>query len=368
MIRQSAPNTNSADVALGGVWREHHRYVLNVAYRMLGSVSEAEDIVQDAFARLLRVDLAEIEDVRGWLVVAVTRRCLDELRSARSRREVYVGPWMPEPVIQPSGQDQDPADRVTLDDSVRMAMLLVLERLSPAERAAFVLHDVFQFSFEDVAKIVERTPAACRQLASRARRHVRAEASPARFHVDPADLSRVADRFIAAASSGDLNALMQCSIRTSSATPTRAASSRLRFERRWGGATLRSDCWASFGDLGSHSYRYRSTVSPVCWPTRTTASWPSSPCPSAMDASIISTRLPTPTSWRTPPRCSVRRQSRHRRRRRYQARNLPVDRPRRHDWCAAHAVIPASSTDARAVRSGCSRTGPSTSSSRRLFG
>ena len=208
MIRRSVPNTYSTDPALADVWREHHRYLLDVGYRMLGSVSEAEDIVQDAFARLLRVDLSEIDDIRGWLVVAVTRLCLDQLRSARSRREVYVGPWLPEPVIQTSGEDLDPADRVTLDDSVRMAMLLVLERLSPAERAAFVLHDVFQFSFEEVGTIVGRTPAACRQLASRARRHVRAETSPARFQVDPADLARVADRFIAAASNGDLEGLM----------------------------------------------------------------------------------------------------------------------------------------------------------------
>lgn len=204
------PTKNFADDAvLGGIWRDHHRYVLDVAYRMLGSVSEAEDVIQDTFAKLMRVDLAEIEDIRGWLVVAVTRRCLDELRSARSRREVYVGPWLPEPVIGTAAQEPDPADRVTLDDSVRMAMLLVLERLSPAERAAFVLHDVFQFSFEEVATIVGKTPAACRQLASRARRQVRAEASPSRFEVDPADLTRVVDRFIAAATNGDLDGLMQ---------------------------------------------------------------------------------------------------------------------------------------------------------------
>lgn len=209
MIRQSVPNSFSADAGLGGIWREHHRYLLNVAYRMVGGVSEAEDVVQDAFARLLRVDLAEIDDVRGWLVVAVTRLCLDQMRSARARREVYVGPWLPEPVIQAPNQDFDPADRITLDDSVRMAMLLVLERLSPGERAAFVLHDVFQFSFDDVAAIVGRTPAACRQLASRARRHVQAEASPARFRVDPDDLTRVADSFITAASNCDLDALMQ---------------------------------------------------------------------------------------------------------------------------------------------------------------
>jgi RNA polymerase sigma-70 factor (ECF subfamily) len=193
---------------LGELWRRHHRYVLDVAYRMLGSVSEAEDIVQEAFARLLKSDLDQIDDVRGWLVVVVSRLCLDQLRSARSRHEVYVGPWLPEPVVGTADGPGDPADRVTLDDSVRMALLIVLERLSPAERAAFVLHDIFQFSFEAVAEIVGRSPAACRQLASRARRHVQEETSPARFDVDPADLQRVADRFIAAATSGDLAALM----------------------------------------------------------------------------------------------------------------------------------------------------------------
>lgn len=201
--------TYSSDTALAGIWLEHHRYLLNVAYRMLGTVSEAEDVVQDAFARLLRIDIGEINDVRGWLVVAVTRRCLDELRSARSRREVYVGPWLPEPVIDPPDDGKDPADKVTLDDSVRMAMLLVLERLSPAERAAFILHDVFQFSFEEVAEIVGKSASACRQLASRARRHIQEEATPARFTATPDEAARIADRFIAAATSGDVNALMQ---------------------------------------------------------------------------------------------------------------------------------------------------------------
>jgi RNA polymerase sigma-70 factor (ECF subfamily) len=201
--------TYSTDAALSNIWLEHHRYLLNVAYRMLGSVSEAEDVVQDAFARLLRIDIGEINDVRGWLVVAVTRRCLDELRSARSRREVYVGPWLPEPVIEPPDEGTDPAEQVTLDDSVRMAMMLVLERLSPSERAAFILHDVFQFSFEEVAEIVGKSSSACRQLASRARRHIQEDASPARFTANPAEAERVADRFIDAATKGDLNALMQ---------------------------------------------------------------------------------------------------------------------------------------------------------------
>lgn len=209
MFGQTTPNADLGEATIGGIWRDHHRYLLDVAYRMLGSVTEAEDIVQETFARLLWVDLAEIKDVRGWLVVVATRLCLDHLRSAQSRRELYVGPWLPEPVIQAPDKVNDPAERVTLDDSVRMAMLLVLERLSPAERAAFVLHDVFQFSFEEVAHIVERTPAACRQLASRARRRVRAETSPSRFNVRQEDLTHVADRFITAASTGDLQSLIQ---------------------------------------------------------------------------------------------------------------------------------------------------------------
>jgi RNA polymerase sigma-70 factor (ECF subfamily) len=205
------PNADQSGInegPLSELWRLHHRYLLDIAYRMLGSISEAEDAVQEAFTRLLKTDLDQIDDIRGWLVVVVSRLCLDQLRSAKSRHEVYIGPWLPEPVVGASDGEPDPADRVTLDDSVRMALLIVLERLSPAERAAFVLHDIFQFSFEAVAQIVGRTPAACRQLASRARRHVQEETSPARFDVNPEDLRRVADQFIAAATSGDLHALM----------------------------------------------------------------------------------------------------------------------------------------------------------------
>jgi RNA polymerase sigma-70 factor (ECF subfamily) len=195
------------DDPIGEAWRDNRRYLLDVAYRMLGRITDAEDVVQEAFARLVREGLDDIQDVRGWLVVVVSRLCLDQLRSARSRREAYVGPWLPEPVIQPEDQGLDPAERVTLDDSVRMAMLVVLERLTPAERAAFVLHDVFQFSFEDVATIVGRSPEACRQLASRGRRRIQEETGPARFDVDPTELSRIAGRFIAASTEGDLAAL-----------------------------------------------------------------------------------------------------------------------------------------------------------------
>ena len=194
------------EAAFAEAWRDHRRYVLDVAYRMLGSVSDAEDVVQEAFARLLRQDPDQIQDVRGWLVVVATRLCLDQLRSARTKREAYVGPWLPEPVID--GETDDPADRITLDDSVRMAMLVVLERLTPAERATFVLHDVFGFSFEEVAKTVGRSVEACRQLASRARKRIEDETGPARFDVDPAEVGRLADRFISAATDGDMAALM----------------------------------------------------------------------------------------------------------------------------------------------------------------
>ena len=200
--------TDGDDAAIGEAWREHRRYLLDVAYRMLGTVTEAEDVVQEAFARLLREDLDAIEDLRGWLVVVTTRLSLDQLRSARAKRRAYIGPWLPEPVIESPGTEPDPADRITLDDSVRMAMLVVLERLTPAERAAFVLHDVFRFSFDEVATIVGRSPAACRQLATRARRRIREETAPARFDVDRREASRIAARFIEAATNGDRQALL----------------------------------------------------------------------------------------------------------------------------------------------------------------
>jgi RNA polymerase sigma-70 factor (ECF subfamily) len=198
----------ATDAAVGEAWREHRRHLLDIAYRMLGSVTDAEDIVQEAFTRMLKVDLEEIDDLRGWLVVVVSRLCLDQLRSARSRHEAYVGPWLPEPLV-PSPLDLAPDERVTLDDTVRMALLVVLERLSPAERVAFILHDVFEYSFDDIAGIMHRSSVACRQLASRARRHVQKEGAAVRGIVDPVGARRVAEQFIAAAASGDLQALLE---------------------------------------------------------------------------------------------------------------------------------------------------------------
>lgn len=192
-----------SDREITPVWQEHRPYLIDLAFRMLGNIHDAEDVVQEAFSRLLRQDLDAIEDVRGWLIVVVSRACLDQLRSARSRRESGEAPDDRVPTPEPG-----PADRVTLDDSIRMALLVVLRELTPPERAVFVLHDVFQFTFETVASVVGRTPAACRQLASRARRRIESQTGPARFSIDTADHHLVAERFIAACSGGSLDALM----------------------------------------------------------------------------------------------------------------------------------------------------------------
>jgi RNA polymerase sigma-70 factor (ECF subfamily) len=193
----------TTDSRLADLWQAHRRYLLDIAFRMLGSISEAEDVVQEAFIRLLGVDVDEINDVRGWLVVVVGRLCLDQLGSARARREDRTQ-WP----FDVTTDTPDPADVATLDDSIRMALAVVLERLTPPERAAFVLHDVFQFSFEDVASIVGRSPAACRQLASRARRRMQDETGPARFEVETIEEREVAQRFIAACAGGDLEELL----------------------------------------------------------------------------------------------------------------------------------------------------------------
>jgi RNA polymerase sigma-70 factor (ECF subfamily) len=163
------------------------RQLINLAYRLLGSLADAEDAVQETYARWYAMSRPQQEAIASpgaWLTTVASRICLDLLRSARARRERYVGEWIPEPLPEPtewiSGPGgADPADRVTLDESVSMAFLVVLESMTPAERVAFVLHDVFRYSFAEVAGIVGRTPAACRQLASSARRRIRASQAPA---------------------------------------------------------------------------------------------------------------------------------------------------------------------------------------------
>jgi len=185
---------------------EHQRpHLRAVAYRMLGSISEAEDAVQEAWARLDRRDPGGTDNLRGWLTIVVGRICLDMLRTRRARREQSAGPWLPEPIVR--AVDDDPEHQAVLADSVGLALLVVLETLTPAERLAFVLHDVFAVPFEEIAEVVERTPAAARQLASRARRRVR-EAAP-QPDADLAVQRRVVNAFLAAARAGDFEALLK---------------------------------------------------------------------------------------------------------------------------------------------------------------
>jgi RNA polymerase sigma factor (sigma-70 family) len=182
MTSNSGPGPAEPDPGLAAIISERRR-LLNLAYRLLGSLAEAEDAVQETYARWYAMSGPQQDAIKSpgaWLTTVASRICLDVLGSARARRERYVGEWIPEPLPEPaewagrrSGIEGDPADRVTLDESVGMAFMVVLESMTPAERVAFILHDVFGYPFGEVARIVGRTPAACRQLASSARRRVR---------------------------------------------------------------------------------------------------------------------------------------------------------------------------------------------------
>jgi RNA polymerase sigma-70 factor (ECF subfamily) len=186
-------------------WHQHRRYLFAVAYRLLGSAADAEDAVQEAFLRRYTAGPAELHNPRAWLTTVTSRICLDMLGSARARRETYPGPWLPEPLL--GYDDADLGDATAMRESVRTAVLLVLESLTPAERVAFVLHDVFGMDFDRLAAVVGRTPAACRQLASRARRRVRAEAPP-RSPVSAEEHERVTAAFLKATADGDLTELV----------------------------------------------------------------------------------------------------------------------------------------------------------------
>ncbi|WP_405999286.1 RNA polymerase sigma factor SigJ [Streptomyces sp. NBC_00829] len=180
-----------------------------IAYRITGSVADAEDAVQESWLRWQRLPDGEAQDPKAYLTTVVSRICYDQMGSARARRESYVGPWLPEPVVTdgPGGGPVDPEDRVTLDESVGVALLTVLERLTPAERTAFILHDVFAVPFPEIAEVVGRTPDSVRQLASRARRRVRAEAP--RRSVDRGEHRRAVDAFLTAVMGGDFDGLLE---------------------------------------------------------------------------------------------------------------------------------------------------------------
>jgi RNA polymerase sigma-70 factor, ECF subfamily len=188
-------------------WRDHRPYLVNLAYQMLGDIGEAEDVVQEAFLRFTRANHDEIDETRGWLTVVVGRLCLDQARSARARKE-YPGDesaLASKPPVHASHYP-DPADRVTLDDEVRAALMEVLRRLSPAERVAFVLHDVFQIPFDTIAQTVGRPVGTCRQLARRARGKIE-NAKPRLTDVTDLEHQLVTEKFITACANGDIDAL-----------------------------------------------------------------------------------------------------------------------------------------------------------------
>src|SRR5262245_6707159 len=185
-------------------FEEHRARLRAVAYRMLGSLSEADDAVQEAWIRLSRTDADEIENLGGWLTTVVARVSLNMLRSRESRREEPLGPHVPEPIVDPA-DGTAPEHETLLADSVGLALLVVLEELGPAERLAFVLHDMFAVPFDEIAPILDRSPEASRQLASRARRRVQGAPEP---DADLATQRRVVDAFLAAAREGDFAALV----------------------------------------------------------------------------------------------------------------------------------------------------------------
>lgn len=215
MTTTAETGDDQSEPGIDAIMSERRR-LINLGYRLLGSLADAEDVVQETYARWYAMSAREqqaIESPGAWLVTVASRICLNLLGSARARRETYVGEWIPEPLPEPtewitgrSGADGvDPVDRVTLDESVTMAFLVVLDAMTPAERVAFVLHDVFRYPFGEVAEIVGRTPAACRQLASSARRRIRTAQTPAGPSAGQAGIVR---RFRTAWEAKDIDSLI----------------------------------------------------------------------------------------------------------------------------------------------------------------
>ncbi|MER6620161.1 MULTISPECIES: RNA polymerase sigma-70 factor [unclassified Streptomyces] len=190
------------------VFEEHRPVLLGVAYRMLGRVADAEDVVQDAWLRWSGGDRAGVREPRGYLVRVTTRLAIDRLRQIKARGETYVGPWLPEPYVTDfGGTVPDAAERAVLADSVSLAVLVVMESLSPLERAVFVLREAFGYPYADIAAMLDRGEPAVRQLAGRARAHV--EERRPRYEVDPAQRRDLTERFLAAAADGDLEGLLE---------------------------------------------------------------------------------------------------------------------------------------------------------------
>lgn len=194
---------SSTDTGAG--FEEHRHHLFGVAYRMLGRVTEAEDVVQETWLRWDAADRQAIDRPRAWLTTVASRIAIDRLRSAQSRRESYVGPWLPEPLLT---ADDDPATHAELADSLSLAFLTMLERLDPVERAAFLLREVFGHDYDEIAETIDRSVVNCRQIVHRAKDRLGPD-RPARFEADPDDERRLLDSFLAAAITGDLDALEQ---------------------------------------------------------------------------------------------------------------------------------------------------------------
>ena len=200
---------DSSDRGIDQTWRAERAHLVNLAFRMLRDIGAAEDTVSEAFTRLINANFDDIADRRGWLIVVTTRLCLDQLRSARARREQPRQPEAFAHLAQPAGGSPvDPADRITLDDQVHLALLVVLNRLSPAERVVFVLHEVFGLPFDEIADSTGRTTAGCRQLARRARTKISAAPDGRSLPTHDAAGQAVTDTFITACATGNLQALL----------------------------------------------------------------------------------------------------------------------------------------------------------------
>ena len=185
-------------------FEEHRAHLTSVAYRMLGTMTDAEDAVQETYLRWHDAEQASIKSPRAWLITVVTRICIDTMRSASVRREEYVGPWLPEPVLTDS--DESPLDKTELAESISMALMRVLEQLTPAERAAFLLHETFDHPYHEIARILDKTEANCRQLVSRAKKHVARERP--RFDATSEERDRLMRQFTLATQSGDMHGLV----------------------------------------------------------------------------------------------------------------------------------------------------------------
>lgn len=185
------------------IFEDNRRRLEGLAYRMLGTLADARDVVQDTYLKWHDVDLGTVRDARAWLVTVCSRLALNTMKSARSRRETYVGTWLPEPFVD--DRARNPADQSQIDDTVSVALLLALEKLTPPERAVFLLHEVFGYGFDEIASVLGKTSAACRKLASRARAAVRGDKP--RFAVSPDEHLRLTEAFLDAARAGELNRL-----------------------------------------------------------------------------------------------------------------------------------------------------------------